>query len=171
MFHLDIIKNILDILEINLRESDEMFREVMFDNESKERRPVKPQSLDQLLSSMGILSNSTGGGFNLFPSDKKGPCRPDAIFLSFTSKKVEKILRKGHRVPVDQIMKKMTQQVLGSCFDKNKSITLLTDNIDTIKCEEWLPNLKVMRLICDEFQIVHVSPRGELKVINDLFDL
>jgi hypothetical protein len=47
---------------------------------------------------------------------------------------------KDKMIALDDLLKKLVQQDLESCYPKNRKIILLTDKVDTEVIEPWLEN-------------------------------
>jgi hypothetical protein len=63
----------------------------------------------------------------------------------------------------------MVQQVLGGCFDINKEVILITDTIDTKVIEEWKPNFRAMKKVCNNIGFYFVDKDGSHRDISFLF--
>ena len=65
----------------------------------------------------------------------------------------------------------MVQQVLGSCFDYNKEVILITDEINTNVIDQWKPNFKAMELICNSIKIIFINSTGQTYNANHFFGI
>lgn len=65
----------------------------------------------------------------------------------------------------------MVQQVLGSCYKKNKHVYLITDEIDTKAIAEWKNNFKVMNKVCETVNVIYFTKKGDYHNVNNLFGI
>ncbi len=114
-------------------------------------------------------SGGEGGNINFYPSSVKGGCYEVAMFVSISKPPNGLNLKEGNCIPLDLVLKKMVQQVLGSCEGINQEILLITDEIDTKAAREWEGNLKAIKRRCASFDIFYLLPDGDYKNVNDLF--
>jgi hypothetical protein len=136
------------------------------DNYLSGNKSKKTFSFDELFENNG--SNSS---MNFFPSDKKGNCHEIAMFVSFHKPIFKVNLRRNQMVSLDEVLKKLVQQVLGTCYPKNKKIILLTDKIDTDVFEPWIGNLKAIKKMGMELEVVYLRRDGSTDNINQLIGL
>lgn len=106
---------------------------------------------------------------NFFPSSNKGRCHYLAVFVSMREETLSFKSDPNNFVSLDVVLKKMVQQVLGSCFNVNKEVVLITDTIDTKVIEEWKPNFRAMKKVCDNIRFYYVDTEGNPKDISFLF--
>ena len=105
---------------------------------------------------------------NFFPSENKGACYEVAMFVSFHKPVFGLKFKKDQMVTLDEVLKKIVQQVLGTCYPTNQKIILITDKIDTEVFEPWLGNLKAMKRMGMEIEIVYLKSDGDYKMLNSL---
>jgi hypothetical protein len=74
-------------------------------------------------------------------------------------------------ISLDDVIKKLVQQVLGACYPKNQNIILLTDKVDTDIFEPWLGNLKSLKKMNIEIDIVYWRNNGSFEFVNKLVGL
>ena len=77
---------------------------------------------------------------NFFPSENIGACPEVVLFVSFHKSVFGLKLKKDQIISLDDVMKKLVQQIIGICYPTNKKILLLTDNLDTDVFERWHVN-------------------------------
>ena len=116
-------------------------------------------------------SSDSGGSINFFPSPIKGSCHETGMFVSFSKSPKGIKLHKNSIVSLDKVLKKMVQQVLGTCYGINQEITLITDQINTNVSREWEANLRTIQSSCKSLNIYYLLPDGKHKNVNDLFGL
>jgi len=109
------------------------------------------------------------GKMNFFPSSIKGRCHYLAVFVSMREETLSFKSDPNNFVSLDVVLKKMVQQVLGSCFNVNKEVVLITDTIDTKVIEEWKPNFRAMKKVCDNIRFYYVDKEGIPKDVSFLF--
>lgn len=109
------------------------------------------------------------GTINFFPSPIKGGCYETAVFVSLSKSPDNKELKDDSLVSLDVVLKKMVQQVLGTCDGINQEIILITDEINTVLSKEWEGNLKAIKRRCKSLDIYYIFPDGEYKNVNDFF--
>jgi hypothetical protein len=119
------------------------------------------------------LFENLGGGINMnfFPSENKGACCEVAMFVSFHKPLFGLKFKKGQMISLDDVIKKLVQQVLSTCYPKNQNIILLTDKVDTDIFEPWLGNLKSLKKINIEIDIVYWRNNGSFEFVNKLVGL
>lgn len=137
-----------------------------FDGNYLSGNKSKTFSFDELFESTGRNSS-----MNFFPSDKKGGCYEIAMFVSFHKPIFKVNLKRNQMVSLDEVLKKLVQQVLGTCYPKNKKIILLTDKIDTDVFEPWIGNLKAIKKMGMELEVVYLRSDGSTDNINQLIGL
>lgn len=123
-------------------------------------------TFDELFDNFG-----RGIDMNFFPSENKGPCREVAMFVSFHKPVFGVKFKKDQMIPLDDVLKKLVQQVLGTCYPTNQKILLLTDKLDTEVLEPWLGNLKAIKRMGMELEIVYLRNDGTHRNVNSLFGL
>jgi hypothetical protein len=133
-------------------------------------RNNKPQieavTFDELLINDMVWHN-----MNFFPSDKPSGCFEVAMFVSFHKSVFDIKLKKDQMVSLDNVLKKLVQQVLGTCYPKNQKILLLTDKVDTEVFEPWVGNLKAIKRMGMELEIVYLRSDGSIENINRLIGI
>jgi hypothetical protein len=159
------LENILsEFLSILNNERNQEFRNDLLDRNNKTQ--IESVSFDELLNNARIRQN-----MNFFPSDYLGGCYNVAMFVSFHKPIFGLKFKKDQMVPLDDVLKKLVQQVLGSCYPTNQKILLLTDNIETDVFEPWLGNLRAIKRMGMEIQIVYLRSDGSRQNINSLVGL
>jgi hypothetical protein len=123
-------------------------------------------TFDELFDNFG-----RGIDMNFFPSDKPSGCYEVAIFVSFHKSVFDIKLKKDQMISLDDVLKKLVQQVLGTCYPTNQKILLLTDKVDTEVLEPWLGNLKAIKRMGMELEIVYLRSDGSHRNVNSLFGL
>ncbi len=123
-------------------------------------------SFDEMLEGMGTSTN-----MNLFPSDSKGSCYEIAMFFSCHKPIFGTKLKRSQMVGLDEVLKKLVQQVLGTCYPKNKKIILCTDKIDTEVFDAWIGNLRVIKSMGFQIEIVYLRSDGSEEFINSLIGI
>ncbi len=127
---------------------------------------IKNITFDEIFEKFG-----SGDKMNFFPSENKGSCCEIAMFVSFNKPIFELKFKTNQMISLDDVLKKLVQQVLGTCYPINKKIILITDKIDTYVFEPWLDNLKTIKRLGMEIEIVYIKSNGDYKIINDLLGL
>jgi diadenosine tetraphosphate (Ap4A) HIT family hydrolase len=69
----------------------------------------------------------------------------------------------------DYLTKKLNPQGFNVGFNVNKEVVLITDTIDTKVIEEWKPNFRAMKKVCDNLRFYYVDTEGTPKDISFLF--
>jgi hypothetical protein len=156
-----ILKDFIDKL---YRASKSELRNEFIDRNN--RAQMETITFDELFDNFG-----RGIDMNFFPSEKKGPCREVAMFVSFHKPAFGVKIKKDQMIPLDDILKKLVQQVLGTCYPTNQKILLLTDKVDTEVFEPWLGNLRAIKLMGMELEIVYLRSDGTYRNVNSLFGL
>tara|TARA_B110000902_G_C13791934_1_gene392444 strand:+ start:14 stop:487 length:474 start_codon:yes stop_codon:yes gene_type:complete len=152
-----------EIVRFILSEGKDTFhREI--DMPSKRKQKFKFSSI----SKSGIFG---GQKINFYPSNTKGKCQSIAVFISIKQSTLDFNSDPSNHKDFESVIKKMVQQVLGSCFDKNKEVIFITDEINTNVIEQWKPNFKAMRQICDSIQIVFIDGSGQNYNANHFFGI
>jgi hypothetical protein len=108
---------------------------------------------------------------NFFPSENKGACHEVAMFVCFHKSVFGLKLKKDQIIPLNDVLKKLVQQVLGTCYPTNQKILLLTDKVDTEVFEPWLGNLKAIKRMGMEIEIVYLRSDGSTENVNRLVGL
>ena len=160
-----LVKNFIDSLltEDNRFPINDLDKNIDSPNHFLKQKTI---SFSDVLNDMGLAQK-----INFFPSEIKGRCHSIAMFVSFKSPPLKFKMPKSNLIPIDTVIKKMIQQVLGSCFEKNRDIILITDEINTEKIEEWKPNLRAIQKISNSFEIIFLHGDGEYENINRFFGL
>jgi len=114
-----------------------------------------------------IGDDSMNLDINFFPSDKKGVCHSDAIFVSLIKSPIHVSLENDQLVPLDKIMPILFKQTLIECLNINKNVYLLTDNIETKEFLKWGKHFKLMEELEINIEIYYIGG-STLKKINDL---
>jgi hypothetical protein len=119
------------------------------------------------------LFENFGGGIemNFFPSENKGACCEVAMFVSFYKPIFGLKFKRDQMISLDDVLKKLVQQVLGTCYPKNQKIILLTDKVDTEVFEPWLGNLEAIKRMGMEIEIIYLRSDGSTEVVNKLVGL
>lgn len=131
--------------------------------DSNNRPHVEAITFDDLLQDAAVTNN-----MNFFPSENKDYCCEVAMFVSFHKPIFDLKFKRDQLVSLDDVLKKLVQQVIGTCYPTNKKIILITDKIDTEVFEPWLGNLKAMKRMGIEIEIVYLKSDGDYKIINSL---
>jgi hypothetical protein len=159
------LENILsEFLSILNNDRNQEFRNDLLDRNNKTQN--ESVTFDELLNNARIRQK-----MNFFPSDILGGCYDVAMFVSFHKPIFGLKFKKDQMVPLDDVLKKLVQQVLGSCYPTNQKILLLTDNIETDVFEPWLGNLRAIKRMGMEIQIVYLRSDGSRQNINSLVGL
>lgn len=161
----EITANIVnDFINRLIKESKSELRNDLFD---KNNRPqMESITFDELFDNFG-----GGIDMNFFPSENKGACCEVAMFVSFHKPIFGLKFKKDQMIALDDVLKKLVQQVLGTCYPKNHKIILLTDKVDTEVFEPWLGNLQAMRRMNMEIEIIYLRSNGSTEVVNKLVGL
>jgi len=133
----------------------------------------KPTRRKQKFKFSSISKSRLFGGkkINFYPSNTKGKCQSVAVFVSIKQSTLEFDSDPGNHRDFETVIKKMVQQVLGSCFDKNKEVILITDEINTNVIDQWKPNFKAMELICNSIKIIFINSTGQTYNANHFFGI
>lgn len=159
------MKNIVnDFINMLKRWSNSDFRSEMIDRNN--RPQMESITFDELFDNFG-----SGIDMNFFPSENKGACREVAMFVSFHKPAFGVKFKKDQMIPLDDVLRKLVQQVLGTCYPQNKKIILLTDKVDTEIFEPWLGNLKAIERMGMEIQIFYLNSDGMPKSANEIVGL
>jgi hypothetical protein len=128
---------------------------------------------DEITSFDNLFDQINGNGprMNFFPSNKKGGCHEIAMFVSFHKQFKNLKFKKDQMVSLDEVIKKLVQQVLGTCYPTNRKIILLTDKVDTEVFEPWLGNLQAIKTMGMEIEIVYLRSNGSTEFVNPLVGL
>lgn len=154
----NILSEFLSILE---KGNTTLFRNDFLDRNN--RPQVEAVTFDELFE-----NNHLGRTINFFPSDNTNGCFEVAMFVSFHKPVFGLKFKKDQMVSLDDVLKKLVQQVLGTCYPINQKIFLLTDKVDTEVFEPWLGNLKAMKRMGMEIEIVYLKSDGSYKMLNSL---
>jgi len=155
-----VIENFIELLKM----SRYMNSSEMLDDFNNTR--IKNITFDEIFEKFG-----NGDKMNFFPSENKGSCCEIAMFVSFHKPIFDLKFKTNQMVSLDDVLKKLVQQVLGTCYPTNQKIILITDKIDTDIFEPWLGNLKAVKKLGMEIDIVYIKSSGDYKMINDLLGL
>ena len=159
------LENILsEFLSILKNERNIESRTELLDRNNKQQ--IESVTFDELLNNARLRHN-----MNFFPIDKPGGCYEVAMFVSFHKPIFGLKFKKDQMIPLDDVLKKLVQQVLGTCYPTNQKILLLTDNIETDMFEPWLGNLRAIKRMGMEIQIVYLRSDGSRQNINNLVGL
>jgi hypothetical protein len=156
-----VISEFLSILR-NEKELD--LRNDIFDRNN--RPQLEAVTFDELFQNAKVRHN-----MNFFPSDNPSGCFEVAMFVSFHKPIFGLKFKKDQMIPLDDVMKKLVQQVLGTCYPTNQKILLLTDKVDTEIFEPWIGNLRAMKRMGMELEIVYLRSNGSTENINRLVGL
>jgi hypothetical protein len=119
-----------------------------------------------------LFENSgSGDSMNFFPSDRKGACHDVAMFVSLHKPIFDIKFKRDQMISLDVVLKKVVQQVLGTCYPINKKIVLITDKVDTEIFEPWIGNLKAMKRMGLEIEVVYLKSNGDYESINTLLGI
>ena len=161
----EILEKILkDFISKLYRASKSELRNEFIDRNN--RAQMETITFDELFDNFG-----RGIDMNFFPSDIPSGCFEVAMFVSFHKPAFGVKFKKDQMIPLDDVLKKLVQQVLGSCYPTNKTILLLTDNIETDLFEPWLGNLRAIKRMGMELEIVYLRSDGTYRNVNSLFGL
>lgn len=159
------LENILsEFLSILKNDRIREFRNEFIDRNN--RPQVEAITFDDLFE-----NNHLGRTINFFPSENKGACCEIAMFVSFHKPVFGLKFKKDQMVILDEVLKKLVQQVLGTCYPINKKILLLTDKVDTDVFEPWLGNLRAIKRMGMELELVYLRSDGSTENINKLVGL
>ena len=151
------------IIRLNRASQSELRNEFI----DKNNRPqMESITFDELFDNF-----SRGIDMNFFPSENKGACCEVAMFVSFHKPIFGLKFKKDHMISLDDVLKKLVQQVLGTCYPKNQKIILLTDKVDTEVFEPWLGNLRAIKRMGMEIEIIYLRSDGSTEVVNKLVGL
>lgn len=159
------MKNVVDnFINMLKRWSNSDFRSEMIDRNN--RPQMESITFDELFDNFG-----SGIDMNFFPSENKGVCCEVAMFVSFHKPTFGLKFKKDQMISLDDVLKKLVQQVLGTCYPTNQKILLLTDKVDTEVFEPWLGNLRAIKRMGMELEIVYLRSNGSTENINRLVGL
>jgi hypothetical protein len=156
-----ILAEFLSILKNAMKQE---FRNEFLDRNNKPQ--IEAVTFDELLQNAHVKHN-----MNFFPSENKGACHEVAMFVSFNKSVFGLKFKKDQMVSLDEVIKKLVQQVLGTCYPTNKKILLLTDKVDTEVFEPWLGNFKAIKRMGIEIEVVYLRSNGSFENINSLVGL
>jgi len=156
-----ILAEFLSILKNAIKQE---FRNEFLDRNNKPQ--IEAVTFDELLQNVHVRHN-----INFFPSDLTVGCYEVAMFVSFHKSVFGLKFKKDQMVSLDEVIKKLVQQVLGTCYPINKKILLLTDKVDTEVFEPWLGNLKAIKRMGMEIEVVYLRSNGTTENINSLVGL
>ncbi len=159
------LDNVLsEFLSIINNERNHKNRNEFLDRNNKPE--IEAVTFDKLLQNAHVRHN-----MNFFPSENKGACHEVAMFVSFHKPIFGLKFKKDQMIALDDVLKKLVQQVLGTCYPTNQKIILLTDNIETNLFEPWLGNLSAIQRMGMELQIIYLRGDGSHRNVNSLFGL
>ena len=156
-----VISEFLSILR-NEKELD--LRNDIFDRNN--RPQLETVTFDELFQNAQVRHN-----MNFFPSDNPSGCFEVAMFVSFHKSLFGLKFKKDQMIPLDDVLKKLVQQVLGTCYPTNQKILLLTDKVDTEVFEPWLGNLRAIKRMGMELEIIYLRSNGSTENVNRLVGL
>lgn len=130
------------------------------------RPQMETTTFDELFNNFG-----SGINMNFFPSDTPSGCYEVAMFVSFHKPAFGLKFKKDQMVSLDGVLKKLVQQVLGTCYPKNRKTILLTDKLDTEVFEPWIGNLQAMKRMNIEIEIFYLNSNGIPKSANKILGL
>jgi hypothetical protein len=157
----NIVNDFINRLE---RASKSELRNDLFDRNN--RPQMEAITFDELFDNFG-----PGIDMNFFPSENKGACYEVAMFVSFHKPVFGLKFKKDQMIALDDVLKKLAQQVLGTCYPNNRKIILLTDKVDTEVFEPWLGNLRAIKRMGMEIEIIYLRSDGSTEVVNKLVGL
>ena len=160
----DLEKILKEFLSIIDNERNREFRNEFLDRNNKPQ--IDAVTFDELLQDAHVRHK-----MNFFPSENKGACHELAMFVSFHKPIFGMKFKKDQMIPVDDVLKKLVQQVLGTCYPTNQKILLLTDKVDTEVFEPWLGNLRAIKRMGMEIEIIYLRSDGSTEVVNKLVGL
>lgn len=115
------LENILsEFISILKHESNQELRNNLFDRNNTPQ--LEAITFDKLLQDINVRHRR-----NFFPSENKGACYEVAMFVSFHKPVFGLKFKKDQMVTLDEVLKKIVQQVLGTCYPTNQKIILITD--------------------------------------------
>jgi hypothetical protein len=147
-----------------IRGSKSELRNDLFDRNNRPK--MEAITFDELFENFG-----GGIDMNFFPCENKGVCCEVAMFVSFHKPIFGLKFKKDQMISLDDVLKKLVQQVLGTCYPTNQKILLLTDKVDTEVFEPWLGNLRAIKRMGMELEIVYLRSNGSTENINRLVGL
>ena len=156
-----IVNNFINMLK---RGNNSDFRNELIDRNN--RHQIETTTFDELFDNFG-----SGFDMNFFPSENKGLCCEVAMFVSFHKPSFGLKFKKDQMIALDEVLRKLVQQVLGTCYPKNQKIILLTDKVDTDVFDPWLANLKAIKRIGMEIEIFYLNSDGIPKSANEIIGL
>ena len=119
---------------------------------------------------MVLSSTYFGSTINLFPCDDETEiCANQALFISFNSELSKRnftALRRDQFIPLDRVMQKLVQQVLGNCAGINKHVLLITDHLDSEVLSPWMPVINRMIQNGIEFEMVYLNSNGQMNLVD-----
>lgn len=109
----------------------------------------------------------THGDINFFPSNKKGTCHSQAIFISLTNSPAQVNFNEDQLVPLNKILPILFKQVLIDCLSFNKHVFLLIDNIDTLEFKKWQKHFELLKKQNVNIEIYYIGGEN-MKLVNDI---
>jgi hypothetical protein len=145
------------------RQFQAAFSERMFERENNRRGTG---TFEEVVLSV----TSSGSIINLFPCDVETEiCANQALFISFSSEHARRnftALRRDQFIPLERVMQKLVQQVLGKCSGLNKHIVLLTDHLDSEILNPWMPVIGQMMNNGVKFEILYFNTNGQMNLVD-----
>lgn len=126
----------------------------------------KKETCKTLLELLGDESLANGN-INFYPSNKKGGCFSEAIFVSLTSSPKKVKLDDNQLIPLNDILPILFKQTLIDCLDINKNVILLTDNIETKEFQKWKNHFKLLKELNINIDIFYIGG-DKLVDLNDI---
>lgn len=157
-------KIVRDFISKLYRASKSELRNELIDRNN--RVQMETITFDELFDNFG-----RGIDMNFFPSDRPGGCYEVAMFVSINKPVFGLKFKKDQMISLDDVLKKLVQQVLGTCYPTNQKILMLTDNIETEVFEPWLGNLRAIKRMGMELEIVYLRSDGTHRNVNSLLGL
>jgi hypothetical protein len=120
-------------------------------------------SIEDIVSNLNLKD-----GINFYPSNNKGRCCVDAIFMSIKNQPRQKKLSRKEIIPLKVILEKMSQHIFGECKEYTNQIILITDTIDSEIFKPWISSFKNSNCW---IEIIYVRENGEYEIGNKLIGL
>jgi hypothetical protein len=153
-----------DFINMLIRGSNSDFRSELIDRNN--RPQMESITFDELFDNFG-----GGIDMNFFPSENKGGCYEVAMFVSFHKPAFGLKFKKDKMISLDDVLKKLVQQVVGTCYPTNKKIILLTDKVDTEIFEPWIGNLQAIKRMGMTIEIYYLKSNGMVEPANKFVGL
>lgn len=120
-------------------------------------------SINDILTNLNLKD-----GINFYPSNRKGACCLDAIFLSIKHQPRQKTLSRNEMIPLKSVLEKTSQHIFGECRGYTNQVILITDTFDTEIIKPWVSSFKNSNCWVE---IIYVRENGEFEVGNTLIGL